>query len=105
MVLFYTTIATKDEALILASKIIDANPGACINIADNITSIYRWEGKIETSKEVFMLIKALKTHSKKIVELIKKYHPYTTPCILSVNCDSHNQDYEGWLTGNISEIN
>ena len=103
LTILYTTLASKIDAIAIANKIIETQFGACINIIENVTSVYKWKGDIQTSSEVIMIVKTLKKHSNHIAELIKKQHSYSTSCIISFDCNSHNQEYNNWIMGLIKK--
>jgi len=41
----------------LADQLINANLAACVNIVPGLTSVYKWEGKIEHDQELLLVIK------------------------------------------------
>ena len=55
--LVITNVPDNAVAERLASALIDAHAAACVNILAQCRSVYRWQGKMETSTEVPMLIK------------------------------------------------
>ncbi|MDJ1407746.1 MAG: divalent-cation tolerance protein CutA [Candidatus Midichloria sp.] len=97
LAVFYTTLSSKEEATFIARKIIENQISVCINIINNVSSIYKWEGKLESCNEVIMLIKTLEANSDKVCKLIKDYHPYSVPCLISFDVESHNLEFNNWL--------
>ncbi|WHQ46855.1 MAG: divalent-cation tolerance protein CutA [Candidatus Midichloria sp.] len=97
LIIFYTTISSKEEATFIAKKVIENQIPSCINIVDNVSSIYKWDGKLESAAEVIMLVKTLKVNSDKVYEIVKEYHSYSVPCIISFDAESHNPEYTNWL--------
>jgi CutA1 divalent ion tolerance protein len=53
----FVTASSEDEAKTIAKGLLERNLVACVNMVPQVTSIYRWEGKIEESKEILMIIK------------------------------------------------
>jgi periplasmic divalent cation tolerance protein len=41
----------------LASSLVDSQLAACVNILPGITSVYRWEGKVNKDSELLLIIK------------------------------------------------
>lgn len=99
LTIFYITFSSKDDVIKVANRVMEAHLGTCINIVENVTSVYELDGKIEISSEAIMIVKTLKKHSRQVAELIKKHHPYSIPCIISFDCNSHNKKYNDWLMG------
>ena len=51
LVLGYVTCPNTKVATELASKAVNSKLAACGNIIPGITSVYEWEGKVETDTE------------------------------------------------------
>lgn len=98
----YITTANREEADKLARVILSEKLAACVNIYDNVKSLYLLEGSLESSNETTMIVKTI---SKKVAELVKKIseeHSYKVPCILSVNIEHISDDYARWISAEIS---
>jgi periplasmic divalent cation tolerance protein len=52
---------------------------ACCNIIPSIRSMYWWKGEISDDNESLMIIKTVKNHCQKIIELVKNNHSYEVP--------------------------
>ena len=68
------TAKDKKEAVKIAQGLLEAKLIACANIIDGVQSLFWWQGKIDSSKEVLLVLKTNKTLFKKIV---LKLNPYT----------------------------
>jgi len=69
---------------------------ACSNFFE-ISSIYKWKGKIERGKEIGILMKTKKSLKKKVIERVKELHPYKLPCIIIFEIDG-DRDFLKWVS-------
>ena len=81
----------------LARTALQARLIACANLVPKIESHYRWQGKIEQSAEVLLILKTTTRNLSKLEKLIISEHPYDTPEFLVVSLQSGNQRYLEWL--------
>jgi periplasmic divalent cation tolerance protein len=93
-----TTIEKSDEGEILARLIIDSGLAACVQILPPITSMYRWEGKVEKANETLLLIKTTRVAYPALEKLIIQNHSYKVPEIISLPVEKGLKDYLDWLT-------
>ena len=68
-----------------------------VNLLENMTSIYKWEEKLEESQEVIMIAKTRKTLMPKLIEIVNSIHSYDCPCILELPVQSGNPDFLSWI--------
>jgi len=81
----------------LARAALDARLIACANLIPRIESHYRWQGKIERSAEVLLVLKTTKARVAKLEKLIVSAHPYDTPEFLVLPLHGGNRRYLDWL--------
>ncbi len=81
----------------IARLLLNTQQAACINIMPGVRSVYRWQGQIETSVEVTMLIKAPVTQFDAICQTICREHPYTVPEIIAVPVSQGFLPYLNWV--------
>ena len=67
----YVTIGCADEAEQLAAEIINKQLAACANIISGMTSVFKWNGKIQTSSETIILFKTTKACTESLINRIK----------------------------------
>ena len=70
-----------------------AKLAACVNIYPPMTSIYDWDGKMETATEVAAFIKTRRVLVDRAIDVARPLHPYTLPCFLVLPIDGGNDDY------------
>ena len=95
LVLIYVTHKDIHEAKTIASSLIEQKLIACANFFP-IESMYRWEGKVENSKEVVALLKTTTEHWARVQKEIKKMHSYDVPCIMKIDAEAH-EGYIKWI--------
>lgn len=70
---------------------------ACANLVPQIESLYWWQDKIQTDREILLVLKTRKTHRRRLETLIRELHPYDTPEILALPIQAGNPSYLHWL--------
>ena len=96
-ILVITNLPDREAALMLAHKLVEARLAACVNVMAECTSVYRWKGKIETAPEVPVFIKTLKAHFPQLEQMVRKYHPYELPELITVPISYGLKAYLEWL--------
>lgn len=91
-----TTVATRDDALALARRLMQEQLAACVQIEEGaITSLYRWNGKLCEDREVRLTIKALPSRVPDIEALFARHHPYDVPQFLVTDARA-SRAYRDW---------
>ena len=93
----YMTAGSVEEAKSIGQILVGQNLAACVNLIENMTSIYKWEEKLEESQEVIMIAKTRKTLMPKLIEIVNSIHSYDCPCILELPVQSGNPDFLSWI--------
>lgn len=96
------TIAT-DKAEELSQKIIVRGLAACINIVDNVKSIYKWKGELKTDSESILFIKTSTKKVENLIKAVKEDHPYEIPEVISMTISEGNPDYLNWVDAETTE--
>ena len=91
-----TTESNKKLAKKIAKSLIKNNLAACVSLKDSY-SIYKWENKVEESKEFQITIKSKPELKDKIIAFLKKKSSYDVPQILYKTLYSE-LNYYNWLT-------
>jgi periplasmic divalent cation tolerance protein len=81
----------------LATFLVESSLAACVNIVPLVTSVYRWEGKLQKEPESLLVIKCPKTTAKTAVKRLVEKHPYDVPEVLVLATKGGNPDYMDWV--------
>ena len=95
--LVLSTIDDAKAAEQIAEKLVELQLAACINIIPNLTSIYKWEGHLESANEQLLLIKTAGDRLEKLMEMLVALHPYELPEIIAVPLKVGYPPYLEWL--------
>ena len=96
--LVFVTAPDLKTARRLAQAALRARLIACANLIPRVESHYRWQGKIERSAEVLLLMKTTTARLARLEKLIVAEHPYDTPEFIVVPLSGGNQRYLDWLS-------
>ncbi|MHB9119251.1 MAG: divalent-cation tolerance protein CutA [Burkholderiales bacterium] len=96
-ILVVTTLPDANSAAQLGRMLVELKLAACVTQLPPCTSIYRWQGEIETAEEIPLLIKTLRRHYGKIEQAIRQHHPYELPEIMAVTIADGLPGYLAWV--------
>jgi len=92
-----TNLPDQDSARRVAETLIARHLAACVNLLAPCTSVYRWQGKVESAEETPLLIKTLASHYSKVEATIRQLHPYELPEIIAVPISAGLPEYLNWV--------
>ena len=93
----YMTAGSIEEARNIGPMLVEQNLVACVNLLENMISIYKWEDKLEEGQEIVMIAKPRQTLMPKLIETVKTLHSYDCPCILELPIQGCNPDFLSWI--------
>ncbi len=93
----FSTFPDEASARAAAGKLVEDGAAACVSILPGLTSVYRWQGKIEEASEVLLLIKTTRDAYPRLESGLKACHPYELPEILAVGAEVGLPDYLQWV--------
>lgn len=95
--LILNTCPDRESAEQIAGMLVSEKLAACVNLIDNISSIYRWQGGIEQDSETLLLIKSRKEHYASIEAAIQQHHPYEVPEVIALPIEGGAPNYLDWI--------
>jgi len=81
----------------LAGLLVEARLAACVNVLPGLTSVYRWQGAVESADEVLLVIKTDAAHYPALEEALQREHPYELPEVVAVSIAAGSTRYLEWL--------
>jgi periplasmic divalent cation tolerance protein len=96
-ILVFTTAGSEKNAKNIAETLVKLRLAACVNILPRLTSIYRWEEKIETAEEWLLIIKTIRKNFTAVRDAIKELHTYELPECVSVPIEDGSEAYLKWI--------
>ncbi len=82
----------------LARHLVESRLAACVNQVRGVRSVYEWQGNIETSDEILLVIKTRRDLYPKLETTLRALHPYELPEIIMVPIEAGSSDYLGWIS-------
>ena len=99
----YMTAGSKDEAVKIAKELVTARLAACVNILDNMSSVYLWQGEIQEDTEVVMIAKTTEERIPQLIEKVESMHSYDCPCIVSLPVLGGYQPFLDWIAEEVKD--
>jgi periplasmic divalent cation tolerance protein len=100
-IIILVTAKDRKEAQRIARGLLEARLIACANIVEGVHSFFWWQGKIDSSKEVLMVLKTKKILFNKVSNKVKSLHSYQTPEIIATPLVAGSKDYLKWIDSSL----
>jgi len=93
----YITAGSTDEAKKIGRELISNRLAACVNIIDNMHSMFWWEDEIQEDREVILIAKTKESLVTELIDKVKSVHSYDCPCIVSLPILDGNRAFLDWI--------
>lgn len=97
------TCPERADAERIAHLVVDRRIAACVNILPGVSSIYRWQGRVDTADEVLMVIKTSRSRYASLEDAIVTSHPYEVPEIVALTISVGLPAYLAWLVESVAD--
>lgn len=97
--LAYTTVGSEADARALARMLVEGNLARCVTLLPNATSVYVWQGQLETTPEILLMVKCSNAQRLALKDVWVDLHPYELPELLFVKADDGHAPYLDWIRG------
>ena len=101
--LILTTAGSEKEAHKIARSLVERRLAACVNIIPQVSSVYRWEGKVEEAREWLLIVKTTAEAFEKVREAISELHSYELPECICLAIEDGSSSYLKWIAESIGD--
>ncbi len=99
-----TTVDSPEKARALAYTLVERRLAACVNIIEQVHSVYRWQGAVETSDEWLLVIKTVAGQVEALDTAVRELHPYQLPEFVVLPIESSTPEYLRWIAASTSPM-
>src|SRR5438477_5411171 len=99
--LVLTTCGSVEEARHIARELVERRLAACVNIAPQIESVYRWKDKIENATEFLLIIKTTVDVFERLRQALIELHSYEVPECIEIAIEEGSAAYLDWIADSV----
>ncbi|AUH43105.1 divalent-cation tolerance protein CutA [Streptomyces sp. CMB-StM0423] len=92
-----TTTDAREKADSLARGAVEARLAACAQVSAAVTSVYRWQGAIEETREWQVLLKTTAARYPELETHLREAHDYDEPEIIATPVTHGSAGYLAWV--------
>ena len=92
----------REEAVEISKLLVEQRLAACCNLGQEVLSVYRWEGAVETTSEITLHAKTIQRALSRLFEAVQRMHSYDVPAITAHEIGGITPDYAAWLDENVA---
>jgi periplasmic divalent cation tolerance protein len=96
-VIVLTTLPANADVRAFGTVLVEGRVAACVNVLPEMTSIYRWEGKVEQEPERQVVIKTTAARLPDLRERVRSLHPYDVPEFIVLPIIDGSEAYLKWV--------
>lgn len=96
-IVLFITASNGEEAHKIAEVLLNQRKVACVNIVPRVSSLFWWQGKLDSAQESLLIVKTKTSLLPEIINLVKGVHSYEVPEIIALPIVGGNQDYLEWI--------
>ena len=97
------TAPDMETARLLARTALEGRRAACASLVPELESHYWWQGKLESSAEVLILLKTTRKRVAALRACILEHHPYDTPEFVVLPVTGGSKKYLDWISASVAE--
>jgi periplasmic divalent cation tolerance protein len=96
-VVVLVTVPDIEVARRLAGAVLHARLAACANLLPGVESHYWWQGQLESSAEVLVVFKTIRSQLEDLERTVHTHHPYQVPEFVVLPITGGSEKYLGWI--------
>ena len=91
------TAGSREEAEQIAESLVGEMLAACVNIIPGVTSVYRWQGRVQRDQEWLLVAKTHSGALDDLVQRVQELHSYDVPEIIALPLTGGSEAYLHWI--------
>ena len=91
------TAGSQEEAERIAQALVAEMLAACVNLIPAVTSVYRWEGQVQSDQEWLLVAKSRRDVLDDLVRRVQALHSYDVPEIIALPLVGGSDAYLRWV--------
>lgn len=95
--LVYMTAKDRQEAENIGRVLVESRLAACVNIVENMQSMFWWQGSAQSETEAVLTAKTRASLVSKISAKVKEVHSYDCPCVVAMPIIDGNLEFLDWI--------
>ena len=95
-------VDSEENAERIATVLVDERLAACVQTVGPITSRYRWQGAVETARELLLVAKTREDRVPALTDRVVELHPYDVPEITALPVMGGLDSYLDWIRAETS---
>jgi periplasmic divalent cation tolerance protein len=99
-----TSFSRLEDAQVMARQLIERRLAACVQIQQNIHSVYRWQGQVCEELEVQLSAKTVVGKWDEIAQFILSKHPYDLPELIAYTPEKFSAQYGNWVEAEVKSL-
>jgi periplasmic divalent cation tolerance protein len=97
LLVVFTTAPDAQTGARIARALVERGLAACVNLLPGATSVYRWQGKVDESSEVLLVVKTARARLPELGTALSELHPYELPELLALPVAGAEAGYRAWV--------
>ncbi|MEJ2482414.1 MAG: divalent-cation tolerance protein CutA [Gemmatimonadota bacterium] len=97
----FLTGPTRDQLEALATRLVEERLAACVNILPDLTSVYRWRGRVERDTEALAIVKTVARLLPRLEARVRDLHSYDLPEVLAIESVGGSRAYLDWIVDSV----
>jgi len=100
-VIVLSTLPNPEKAAEVARILVEEQLCACVNLVQQVRSIYRWEGKVSDDQETLAIMKTLRGSVDALSARLVALHPYQVPEVIVLPVVGGHAPYLAWIADSV----
>src|SRR6476620_1243983 len=89
--------SNRREAGRIAEAAVRSKVAACVNLVPSVTSMFRWKGRVQKSREALLIMKTSAHRYSALARLVLSMHSYEVPEIIALTVEQGIRPYLEWV--------